>query len=106
MKDCGMIKDLLPLYIDGVCSEESRQLVEEHMKECDTCRMLATKMKSELTLPMEDGTKVRSFRRFFRKSVEPRCGDRHYFCSALAGRQLGGYRKMVRGMAENDSGRN
>ena len=69
MKDCGMIKDLIPLYIDGVCSEESRQLVEEHMKECDTCRMLATKMKSELTLPMEDGTKVRSFRRFFQKKV-------------------------------------
>lgn len=35
---CSVIRDLLPLYQDGVCSPESRQLVEEHLEECETCR--------------------------------------------------------------------
>ncbi|WP_458862151.1 zf-HC2 domain-containing protein [Acidaminobacterium chupaoyuni] len=35
---CEIIRDLLPLYHDGVCSEESRQLVEDHLKNCPACR--------------------------------------------------------------------
>jgi len=35
---CEIIKDLLPLYYDGVCSSESRALVEEHLAECDNCK--------------------------------------------------------------------
>lgn len=35
---CGMIQDLLPLYEDGVCSPDSREAVEEHLRTCDTCR--------------------------------------------------------------------
>lgn len=35
---CNVIKDLLPLYHDGVCSDESRTIVEEHLQECSECR--------------------------------------------------------------------
>lgn len=35
---CGVIKDLLPLYQDNVCSQESRALVEEHLESCPHCR--------------------------------------------------------------------
>ena len=35
---CEIIKDLLPLYHDGVCSDESKTLVEEHLAECDSCK--------------------------------------------------------------------
>lgn len=35
--DCEIIKDLLPLYIDNVCSEASKTAVEEHLKECESC---------------------------------------------------------------------
>lgn len=34
---CKVVEDLLPLYHDGVCSEESRTLVEEHLKTCQQC---------------------------------------------------------------------
>ena len=34
---CPVIEDLLPLYIDGVCSEESKMIVEEHLLECRLC---------------------------------------------------------------------
>ena len=36
--DCEIIRDLLPLYGDNVCSEKSREAVEEHLRECETCR--------------------------------------------------------------------
>lgn len=35
---CEIIRDLLPLYCDGVCSEESRELIRTHLHGCDKCR--------------------------------------------------------------------
>jgi len=34
---CNLIQDLLPLYHDGVCSEESNKIIENHLKECSSC---------------------------------------------------------------------
>ncbi len=35
---CEIVEDLLPLYLDEVCSDKSREAVEEHLKSCETCR--------------------------------------------------------------------
>lgn len=35
---CEVIQDLLPLYVDQICSEHSKCLVEEHLRECEKCR--------------------------------------------------------------------
>lgn len=35
---CDVIQDLLPLYEDECCSEESKKIVENHLKECESCR--------------------------------------------------------------------
>ena len=35
---CEVIQDLLPLYVDQICSENSKCLVEEHLRECEKCR--------------------------------------------------------------------
>lgn len=37
---CDVIHDLLSCYIDNTCSEETRRLVDEHLKECEECRQL------------------------------------------------------------------
>ena len=34
---CDVVRDLLPLYIDCVCSDDSKRLIEEHLKECEAC---------------------------------------------------------------------
>ena len=34
---CNVIIDLLPLYNEGICSDESREIIEEHLKECENC---------------------------------------------------------------------
>ena len=36
---CNVIKDLLLLYENGEASEVTKKLVEEHLKECDECRV-------------------------------------------------------------------
>lgn len=39
---CEVIEDLLPLYYDGICSRETKIAVEEHIKNCKSCKgMLA-----------------------------------------------------------------
>lgn len=45
---CNVIRDLLPLYHDGVCSPESRQLVEEHLEKCADCRGELERMDTPL----------------------------------------------------------
>lgn len=47
---CNIIKDLMPSYIDELCSEESKQLVEEHFKECNNCKKLYEQTSLE-TIP-------------------------------------------------------
>jgi len=38
--DCNIIRDLIPLYIDDCCSEESAALVRTHIENCKSCREL------------------------------------------------------------------
>lgn len=35
---CDIIEDLLPLYHDNVCSNDSKIIVEEHLKNCPQCK--------------------------------------------------------------------
>ncbi|MBR5344327.1 MAG: zf-HC2 domain-containing protein [Clostridia bacterium] len=42
--ECEVIRDLLPLYADEVCSENSRKLVETHISGCPECRNLMAKL--------------------------------------------------------------
>ncbi len=43
---CEIIKDLLPLYIDDVCSMESKIAIQNHLSECEDCRKYFDTMKS------------------------------------------------------------
>ena len=45
---CEIIKDLIPLYVDDVCSEKSKGLIEEHIAECEECRKNLAALKGEL----------------------------------------------------------
>ena len=44
--NCDVVKDLIQLYIDGCCSEESKIIVEEHIKSCNACKKLLEDMMS------------------------------------------------------------
>lgn len=53
---CEVIRDLLALYLDDVCSKESRTLVEEHLQECAECRAYFAAMQDaeKSTEPVPD----------------------------------------------------
>lgn len=52
MKQCPIIQDLLPLYVDEALSPESRALVEEHLSTCDACRRTLADLRTGApTLP-------------------------------------------------------
>ncbi len=46
MDNCDVIRDLLPLYVDGVCSAASRALVDEHVKTCPSCAKMLSQLQN------------------------------------------------------------
>lgn len=50
---CEVIRDLLPLYEDGAASQEAQDMVREHLKDCPACREELRKMRTPLSLPLE-----------------------------------------------------
>lgn len=46
---CGMAADLLPLYLDGRCSADSRAALEAHMDACPACRAQYAQLRRDLT---------------------------------------------------------
>lgn len=60
---CNVIVDLLPLYNEGGCSEESRQIVEEHLQNCENCRELC----GNIPIPVKEDSPKPSESETFRK---------------------------------------
>ena len=50
--DHDVIKDLLPLYIDDVLSPASRQIVDEHLDECEGCQKYLNNLKDSKTVEL------------------------------------------------------
>lgn len=46
-KNCNIIEDLLPLYVEGLVSEETKQEIEKHLKECKSCLNIFKEMKKD-----------------------------------------------------------
>ena len=48
--NCSLIKDLLPLYIDDLCSNESTEIIKNHLEVCEECNKEYTQLNKEPTL--------------------------------------------------------
>lgn len=51
--NCAVIQDILPLYVDEVISDETRELIDEHLKHCERCHQEVRTMTQDLTIPIE-----------------------------------------------------
>lgn len=66
---CEIMEDLLPLYEDNVCSDQSKRAVEEHLLECERCRKLIENthkipiLNIEPEKPAADKVVAKSFRK-------------------------------------------
>ena len=68
--NCNVIRDLLPLYADQICSSESRELVDGHLADCRECSALLQQMCSteiESDLKSETENVILNQARFFRR---------------------------------------
>ena len=54
---CNTIRDILPLYVDEVVSEDTRTMVVEHLGQCAECRKQYENMKTKVVVPVEDDIK-------------------------------------------------
>jgi len=64
---CDIVKDLLPLYEENICSENSRCVIEEHLKECEECRTYYEAMTKEPPKIVLDTSNDLSEEKFFQK---------------------------------------
>ena len=49
--NCNISDDILPLYLENICSEDSRAALEEHLQECASCREKLARMKNNSIIP-------------------------------------------------------
>lgn len=73
-KECSIVKDLLPLYVEDMVSEETALFIEEHLQTCSKCKELLNKMKganenvvnhnSKIT---DDGTVIKNVKNKLKK---------------------------------------
>lgn len=47
-QSCAVIKDLLPLYMEGLTSDETNQVIKKHLEECDGCKRLYHSLQQEI----------------------------------------------------------
>lgn len=45
-RECDIIKDLLPSYVDEICSEASKEWIEEHLAGCEDCKRTVEMLKN------------------------------------------------------------
>lgn len=45
---CDVFRDLFLMYLDGTASQDTRDLVEEHLAKCQACREIYEEMKADL----------------------------------------------------------
>lgn len=59
---CNIIRDILPLYVDEVVSEDTRTMVTGHLEQCAQCRKQYESMKTRVEVPVEND--IRPLKRF------------------------------------------
>lgn len=60
-KQCQIVQDILPLYVDDACSEASTEMIKEHLASCSSCREIYQRLCShtnEEILQKEKGSVV------------------------------------------------
>ena len=52
--ECSIVRDLLPLYAEGMVSPETASFMEEHLKDCEHCRKEYERLKAPCAVPAQD----------------------------------------------------
>ncbi len=64
---CKIIEDLLPVYVDECCSDETKELIDSHLEECIKCKKKVVLLKADLTCSETED--INPDKRVIRKSI-------------------------------------
>ena len=53
-ENCSLIKDLLPLYIDDLCSNESAEIIKNHLEICSSCKKEYEQLTNQPVIKIEN----------------------------------------------------
>lgn len=56
--NCDIINDILPLYLENMVSDSTKNMVEEHIENCEDCSNKLISMKKEMNIPVDNNTNV------------------------------------------------
>lgn len=67
---CDVVKDLMPMYMDGLLSESSRQMMNEHMQTCEKCKKSFTDMGTVIDAGNYDSDKENEEQKALFKGIQ------------------------------------
>ena len=76
-RPCAVVRDLLPLYAEGMLEPETEELVRAHMEDCGECRERLSGMRAEAAAPAEAAGPLKALRKELLR--------RRWFTAAAAG---------------------
>lgn len=68
MKECDIVQDLLIGYNDGTLKEESKKMVDKHLKNCEVCQIILKEIQSDNT-DIGEKEKIDYLKKIRRKSI-------------------------------------
>lgn len=66
---CEVIRDLLPLYTESLTSQQSNELVQEHLNDCSACRDVLQKMQVPEPAIQQDGQPLKRLKSAMREQL-------------------------------------
>lgn len=66
-RECGIVRDLIPLHIDRAASESSERFIAEHLENCAECRKYLEETAGRLVIPaaaVDQAEERKSFKKF------------------------------------------
>lgn len=63
--NCDIIQDLIPSYVDGICSDATKECIEEHVSECNQCKgRVAIYRDAEISDRKIEQVQIDAFKKF------------------------------------------
>ncbi len=68
-RECKIVQDLLPSYIENLTTKETKVYIEEHLEKCQSCKQVLERMKQEfnLNITKKDNREVKYIKKFNKK---------------------------------------
>lgn len=64
---CAVTRDLLPLYAENMVEQETKNLIEEHLNECDDCKKDLSEMNTPAESPIDTVRPLQNLKKQIRK---------------------------------------